>query len=209
MNAKENYEQQREWSDSYIPQVSRIIIGALGLDPQVWYIVVTTPEQDMTEAADLILTDGKEEFMIALRLRNASYMEQFCFEFTIRREYTQGYKTEYVKIMEGFADMMFYGFRDGNRVVRWLFLSIDEFRKHHHFDEVLDEWVPNDYIVFSRKDNKDGRNCFNGYDINSFPDLDKLIIAHSPGYFEDVNIRIIPGLKMGCYTMKNKADRID
>lgn len=203
-----NYEVQREWSDSYIPYVSRIIIDALKLDPSVWYIIVTTPEQDMKEAADLILTNGKEEFMIALRLRNASYMSRYPFEFTIRREYTAGHKTEYQKMMEGFADMMFYGFRDGNKIVRWVFLLVDEIR-NQHFHAENGEWYPLNHIKFERKDNTDGRNCFNGYDINSFENKDKLITAHSAGYFEDVTVREISGLDAHVYTLKPTEDRID
>jgi len=200
-----DYEKQREWSDSYIPYVSRLIINGLHLDPNIWRILVTSFDQDTQEAADLILTDGKEEFMIALRLRNASYMDRYPFDFTIRREYTDGYKTEYEKIMEGFADMMFYGFRDGNKIVRWVFLSMDVFRSHH---ECIDgEWKPKDGVVFERMGNKDGRNCFNGYDINTFQH--NLIILHSKGYFEDVDVTTIPGLKTGVYKLKNKEDRID
>jgi len=202
-----DYEKQREWSDSYIPYVSQLIINGLHLNPNVWYILVTSFDQDTQEAADLILTDGKEEFMIALRLRNASYMDRYPFDFTVRREYTEGYKTEYEKIMEGFADMMFYGFRDGNNVVRWALLLMDEFRDQHEF--VGGEWIPQDHIVFERRDNKDGRNCFNGYDINTFKNKDKLILACSDGYFDDVVVTKIPGLKTGVYKLKNKEDRID
>jgi hypothetical protein len=209
MNHKEKYEEQRNWSDSYIPFVSRTIINSLNLDPNIWHIKVTTPEQDMKEAADLILTDGDEEFMIALRLRNRSYMADYPFDFTIRREYTAGYKTEYEKIMEGFADMMFYGFREGNKIVRWVFMSMDEFRFQHMYDDAESEWYPKDYIVYQRKDNRDGRNCFNGYDILSFPNIKDLIITHSPGYFEDVVITNIPGLSSTVYRLKRQEERLD
>lgn len=202
-----DYEKQREWSDSYIPHVSKLIINALGLNPNIWSVVVTSFDQDTQEAADLILTDGKEEFMIALRLRNASYMDRFCFEFTIRREYAKGYKTEYIKIMEGFADMMFYGFRDGNKVVRWVLLLMDEFRNQHEF--INGEWRPCEHVIFETSTNKDGRNCFNGYDINTFKNKNKLIIAHSEGYFSDVIVTKFPGLRAGLYKLKNKEDRKD
>lgn len=209
INYKIAYDEQRSWSDSYIPYVSRTIINALNLDPNIWCIKVTTPEQDMKEAADLILTDGDEEFMIALRLRNASYMADYPFDFTIRREYTAGYKTEYEKIMDGFADMMFYGFRDGDKIVRWVFMNMDEFRLQHKYDAVQCAWVPKSYIEYERRNNRDGRNCFNGYDINSFPSHDNLIISHSPGYFKDVVVKNIPGLRLPMYSLKKKKDRID
>ena len=207
---KNKYEEQRQWSDSYIPTVSRIIINCLGLDPNVWHIKVTSFDQDTKEAADLILTDGDEEFMIALRLRNAMYMKQYPLDFTIRREYTEGYKTEFEKIMEGFADMMFYGFRDGNRVVRWVFLSMDAFRLEHHYSDIHGEWIGKPHVLYERRDNHDGRNCFHAYKITSFENPN-LIIAHSPGYFEDVKTNVYEGkgVTITTHTLKPKEQRLD
>jgi len=201
------YERQRIKSDSYIPYVSQKIIKSLGLDPSIWSIHVTTPEQDMKEAADLILTDGKVEYMIALRNRQQKYVEMgYYYDFTIRHEYKAGHKTEYEKILiDGYADMMFYGFQSGEKINRWLFMLVDEFRCQHKI--VNGVAVPQDHIKYSLKENTDGRNDFYAYDINSFKNHDKLIIAHSDGYFKDVTTKTYGGITT--HTLKLKSERID
>jgi len=212
MSAKNNYTYNRTWSDNLIPQVTTLIIDALDLDSNTWWIDITTPEVDMKEAADLILTNGTEKFMIALRLRNANYIPEYPFDFTIRREYTQGYKTEYEKVLaDKFADLMFYGFRVNNVVVRWVLIHMDTYRDEHWFDEESEKWLPNDYINYEIRENRDGRNNFIGYDINTFKNP-RLIIAHSPGYYEDIITQYLPkpdGTKVPMYKLKNKEDRKD
>jgi len=201
------YENQRKQSDSYIPYVSRVIINSLGLDPAIWSIRVTTPEQDMKQAADLILTDGNVEYMIALRTRQQKYVEFGYFnDFTIRHEYKAGHKTEYEKILVGgYADMMFYGFQSGEKINRWLFMLVDEFRCQH--DVINGIATPQDHIKYSLRENTDGKNDFYAYDINSFKNHDKLIIAHSDGYFKDVLTKTYGGVTT--HSMKLKKDRID
>lgn len=212
MDTNNNYEVQRTWSDKLIPQVTPLILNAFHLDAADWWIDITTPEVDMKEAADLILTNGTEKCMIALRLRNEKYMIEFPFDFTIRREYTQGYKTEYEKVLaDGHADLMFYGFRVNNIVVRWILLHMDSYRDEHFFEEEKQVWLPNDYITYDIRENHDGRNNFIGYDINTFTNP-KLIISHSPGYYNDVITTHLPksdGTKIPMYTLKKKGDRID
>jgi len=212
MHNKDNYENQRAWSDNLIPQVTKLILNALDLDHNVWRIDITTPEEDMNEAADLVLTNGKSRYMIALRLRNEYYMTRFPFDFTIRREYTQGYKTEYEKVLaDKFADMMFYGFRVDNVVVRWVLLHMNSYRSEHRFDEETQTWLPKDYIKYEIRENHDGRNNFIGYDINSFENKN-LILAHSPGYYEDITILHLPkpdGSSRPIYTLKKIRDRKD
>lgn len=207
-----NYNHNRKWSDNLIPQVTPLILNALKLNSNIWQIDVTTPKQDMNEAADLILTNGNEKYMIALRLRNERYMINFPFDFTIRREYTQGYKTEYEKILtDKFADLMFYGFRIKNVVVRWVLLHMDSYREEHIFDEETNAWLPKEYIKYDIRENHDGRNNFIGYNINSFNNSN-MIIAHSPGYYEDIITTYLPksdGTKIPMYTLKKEEDRID
>jgi hypothetical protein len=208
-NNKNSYEKQRKWSDDLIPQVIPLILNALRLSPDIWRIVETTPEQDMTEAADLILTNGETEYMIALRLREEKYMIEYPFDFTIRREYTQGYKTEYEKVLaDRFADLMFYGFKVDGKIVRWVLLHMDAYRDEHWFDEERQLWLPQDHISFDIRENHDGRNNFIGYDINSFKNP-KLVIAHNAGYYDDVITQYLPksdGTKIPMYTLKRKRN---
>lgn len=212
MDTTNNYEVQRKWSDNLIPQVVPLILNALNCEPDTWRIEITTPEVDMKEAADLILTNGDESFYIALRLRNEHYMINFPFDFTIRREYTQGYKTEYEKVLaDGFADLMFYGFRVNNIVVRWVLLHMDSYRDEHFFHEETQTWLPKHYISHEIRENHDGRNNFIGYDICSFSETN-LVIDHSPGYYDDVITKWLPksnGTKIPMYTLKPEEERKD
>jgi len=186
------YKDQREWSDALIPTAVPSILQVLNLDPDVWDIYETTPEQDMNEAADLVLTNGIEVYKIAYRIRNGSYINKYPYDFTVRRQYTKGYKTEYEKILaDGFADFMFYGFRLNNKIVRWVFILLDAYRAEHYQDE-NGIWLPNKYLKYELLKNTDGINDFYGYDITSFKNK-KIIIGHSLGYTEDVVTKILPG----------------
>jgi len=167
-----NYNSQRAWSDSYIPQVNKILYEVLPIDDS-FDIKVTSDEIDMKEAADLAIVGHGQEIRIALRLRKQKYMKTYPYDFTIRYEYTDGYKTEFEKIAEGHADLMFYGFVDGKSIIRYLFLDLDQVR------EEINEL----YIVYEENPNNDGINKFRGYDIRSFKN-ENLIIATSDGFFD-------------------------
>lgn len=96
-----DYAAQRAWSDRYIPEIKRII-GPL--------LLVEAPEQkDQREATDLILFTARN-LDIACRVRRAKYYNEYPYDFTIRKAATNGGKTEWDKIREGFGDWLFYAF---------------------------------------------------------------------------------------------------
>lgn len=167
MYDKNNYASQRRWSDRYLPAV----IETLGCAN----VNVSPFEVDVEQATDLII-EGDSEFgknvHVAVRLRKSKFATRYPYEFTVRYQYTDGYKTEHEKIMEGYADIMFYGFVDQNCIFRWIILDLDVYR----------EEAENDYITKEHKHNRDGRNSFLAYDIRSFKG--DIIIAHSAGYFD-------------------------
>jgi len=174
-----DYKSQRKWSDSYIPAVTKILFETLPLNDQ-YTIVVSSDEIDMKEAADLciIAPDGRDMGRIALRLRLATqYMSKYPYDFTIRYQYTAGYKTEFAKIEEGSADLMFYGFVENGKIVRWLLLNLDELRAE----------INEPYIIYEQNNNKDGRNQFRGYDIRSFKN-ENLIVGTSAGFFDLIEL---------------------
>jgi hypothetical protein len=170
MYSPENYNHNRHWSDRFLPQVMKVL--SFGKAD----VRITPFWQDVKEAADLkILADSQDEEDIyaAVRLRKSSYASRYPFEFTVRYKYTAGYKTEYEKIMEGYADIMFYGFVIGKNVARWIMLDMDVFRAE----------AEEDYISKEHKYNADGRNSFLAFDVRSFKN--NIILSHSVGYFDE------------------------
>lgn len=186
-----DYNNQRPWSDRFLTQDKKILVNVLKCDESL--IEITTPETDMQEAADLIIKSnvkGERDVYVAVRTRTSAYAERYSDEFTIRAHYTAGYKTEYEKIMEGYADIMLYGFVINNIITRWILLDLHTFR----------EEAEENYIVKEHKHNRDGRNSFYAYNINSFkctksfyPDI---LISWSDGYFSE---NIINKLKENFY----------
>ena len=202
-----NYKDNRKWSDDVMPQVIEIFHN-LTTAADGFEIKETSNEVDMTQAADLIISHPvlDDPTYVGSRVREEYALSNWPFEFTIRHAYTAGHKTEYTKVGDGHCDLNFYGFVVDGKIVRWLIIVFDEFRKQHEFvDGVL---VPMPHLKYSLQKNVDGRNDFFAYDINSFENLNELVIAHSPGYFSDVEEKNLPGVP-SFYQAKRKELRID
>jgi len=168
MYTPENYNHNRHWSDKFLPQVIQVLSCGKA------NVSITPFSIDVKEAADLIIEadlEYQKDLYAAVRLRKSSYTSRYPFEFTVRYQYTAGYKTEYEKIMEGFADIMFYGFVIGNSIARWIILDMDVFRAE----------AEKDYIARVHKYNADGRNSFYAFDVRTFKG--NIILGHSEGYF--------------------------
>ena len=117
------YEKDRRWSDQYIPAI-KAIVGP--------YLLTTAPfEWDTKQATDLIVIHARDK-TIAARMRRARFAKQYPYEFTIRYQRDTGVSTEYEKIINGWADWMFYGFAaDGDAdglIQRWWLLDLNVFR---------------------------------------------------------------------------------
>ena len=172
----------------------------------------TTKEVDMTEAADLILSNStmlmpNTDCRIGSRVRDEKPLSNWPYDFTIRHAYTAGHKTEFGKVVgDGHCDMNFYGFVVDGIIVRWVIISFDEFRNQHEM--VNGVLVPMSHLKYSLEKNTDGKNDFFAYDINSFKNLDNLVLECSEGYFNDIKINNLPGVPM-FYSHKRKKDRID
>jgi len=170
MNNPDNYNNQRHWSDKFLPQV----IQVLSCDKA--NVNITPFIVDVKEAADLVIASDAEydkDLYAAVRLRKSEFASRYPYEFTVRYQYTAGYKTEYEKIIEGYADIMFYGFVIGNSIARWIILDMDCFRKE----------AEEEYIARAHKRNTDGRNSFLAFDVRSFKS--NIILGHSQGYFDE------------------------
>ena len=159
------YSENRAWSDRYIPQIKRLIGCHL--------MIEAPPELDCVEATDLIIFTARDK-RIAARVRRPGYMQQYRHEFTIRSRLDTGQKTEYAKIIDGFADWMFYGHAaDGDRPIILVWMLIDL----HHFRAALIRRNNGDFkLAMGDRTNKDGT-YFKWFDVRSFPADPPLLVA--------------------------------
>ena len=157
------YNTDRRWSDLLIPAIKQIV-GPLLLETSSF-------EADTKQAADLVVFRGRDQ-TIAARSRRYGYADQYPYEFTIRSARDSGAKTELEKIVEGFADWMFYGHASATGVSfdRWMVINLNHFRSALITNR-------ND-IVCHQKSNQDGTH-FLSFDIRSFPENPPLLIASS------------------------------
>jgi len=157
------YDIDRQWSDRFI-QPMKQIIGPLLLEPSSFEI-------DTKQATDLVVMRARDH-MIAARVRRAGYADRYPYEFTIRSARDSGAKTEISKIIDGFADWMFYGHAAANGVGfdRWFVINL------HSFRAALIRDIHS--IVYHEKSNYDGTH-FVSFDVRSFPAHTPILIAAS------------------------------
>lgn len=115
---------------------------------------------DMEEATDLLVFEVKP-FSVACRVRSGGYFANFHHQFTVRYERASGMRTEHEKILDGWADYMFYGFED---------VSAKRICAAHIFDlNVFREVVGAKLVSGTVNNNYDGRSSFVAYNIADFP----------------------------------------
>lgn len=157
------YDTDRKWSDQYIPLIKRIV-GPLLLEESSVTI-------DQEEATDLIvMTTGKQQ--IACRIRRPNYYPRYAGQFTIRHARKSGAKTELRKIVDGFCDLMFYGFAAASEqpsFLEWYLINLQHWRSHLIYNREL--------IKRGIKGNTDGETSFMWFDISSFPEEPPLLEA--------------------------------
>lgn len=113
---------RRRWSDSFIPEMKRIV-GPCLLEPSSF-------EVDTEQAADLVVMRARD-MMIACRVRSDEYLARYPWDITIRSKLDSGVKTEFNKIVEGWGDWLFYGHEDPEKhghFRRWFLIDLHEFR---------------------------------------------------------------------------------
>lgn len=151
-----------KWADRFLPEI-RTIVGP--------HLLRMAPlPVDRNEAADLVTLEARS-LMIACRVRRVSNAEYFN-QFTLRSRRYSGAKTELEKIVEGYGDLLFYGFadREGFALKSWMLIDLRAFRsalitsaQKLRTGEIL---------------NADGT-AFRWYDVRYFPQKPPLIIARS------------------------------
>ena len=166
------------WQLSYLPAVIQTIAPFVLPDEDqaiAHELIVQTSEQvDMKEAADLIVTARPYAVpptpggTVAVRLRRKEpggpdYADLYPFDFTIRRSNSSNTPTEAHKIMKGYGDWMFYGHARGGDIIRWMFLSLDEFRRSFE--------TPDPYKgQFKTNSDGGGETTFVAFDVRKMPD---------------------------------------
>jgi len=156
------YKTDRQWSDGYIPAMKQIIGPRLLEESSI--------EVDQKNATDLIVLNAKN-VMIACRLRRYEYMK-YKDQFTIRSKRDSGADTELKKIVDGWGDLMFYGFADETEkpaIAAWALIDLKAFRAHLIRNK--------GGIVMGEKSNGDGT-YFAWFKISSFIGDPPLLIDH-------------------------------
>lgn len=118
-----NWENDKRWSDRFLPEIK----GILGL-----HLIGEPPlEEDAQHNTDLIVL-RMEAVRIGCRVRrfNAYNHPDYRDEFTIREGRPSGAKTEMTKIIEGWGDYFFYGFADDAEanLEKWTLADLRVFR---------------------------------------------------------------------------------
>lgn len=156
------YRVNREFSDRFIPELRRIIGPYL--------LVPSSLEQDMREAADLVIFKARD-LTISCRVRRPGYVH-FGRQFTIRSRLDNGTRTEMQKVLEGWGDWMFYGHAQTEHgLIRpWWLIDLSHFRYHLSQSRK--------HVRCGETPNGDGTH-FGWFDIDSFPADPPLLIAES------------------------------
>lgn len=217
------YLKNRKWSDDTIPEGIEIIADEFGLDlsEKNCKIEVTSFYEDTKLAADLKITIGNWVYMVSYRSRKMKYLFNYPLDVTLRYVNKKGYETEYAKIMKKkCGHFNLYTFTNNGKIIRWILINLAGLRKGHYLDKDKNIYLPKKYVKFEIRSNVDIDDTdFIAYNMLSFkrndeflaPE-DKVIIAHSPGYFDDIKITKLPtanGKFIEMYKLKKKADRID
>lgn len=156
-----DYRLNRQWSDSYIPAIKRIV-GPILLEPSSFEI-------DTQQATDLVILKARD-MAIAARVRRPGYAERYPYEFTLRAKVGNGATTELSKVTDGWGDWFFYGHAsdDPGEIAKWFLIDLAVWRasfiRHPHL------------ISKGMKSNGDGTH-FAWFDIRSFPPA--ILIASS------------------------------
>lgn len=159
------YQQNRQWSDRYIPELRRLIGPHL--------LMPSSLEQDTKEAADLVVLRGRD-MTIACRVRRPGYVAKFFGEFTLRSHVASGVTTEFEKVVDGWGDWMFYGHATPTfpSIDPWWLIDLSAFRSHMIRNK------SQRVLKYGEGANNDGTK-FYWFQINSFPSTPPLLVGRS------------------------------
>jgi hypothetical protein len=165
------YQDDRTWSDHFIPEIKRIV-GPYLLEP-------APIEEDCKRATDLIILAARDK-RIACRMRRPGYAERYPYDFTIRSERDSGAETELSKLVNGYGDWMFYGHATPEwKVGRWMLIDLHSWRAHLIRNDDRKAVQP------QTRDNGDGTR-FLSFDVRKFVGVPPILIGASHDVREEV-----------------------
>lgn len=156
------WKKDKERADIFMPTIKGILGKLFIGDAPVF--------EDQQQATDLMIFHISP-LTVACRMRDLSYFAKYPNEITIRYSRPGGTKTEYDKIVDGWADYFFYGFGDfaTGKIRAYSVLSLDALRasliRHHD-------------TLYQLKDNRDGSSRFMAIDLRRLPEN---CVVHSYG----------------------------
>jgi hypothetical protein len=162
-----NYEEDRNWSDQYIPACK------LAIAPKLTSI--TSLENDTKHVGDLMVIEAAK--LIACRVRRPGYAERYPWQFTLRAWRKSGAKTELEKILEeGFGEWFLYGHAAPTPepdLCRYFLMDLNAFRAHKESRY----WACTGYRF-----NQDLTTAFQSWDVRLFAPNPPLLLWASHVY---------------------------
>jgi len=152
----DTYEKRRELGDRHLRKI-RAIVGP--------YLLSKSPfQKDTQEATDLVMLRGRVKD-VAVRVRRHKYLQRYPHDFTLRARTYAGRTSEVEKIMQGYADVMFYGWMNADQsdIKAWMILDLNSLRRAF----MGCDWQ-NEYDT-GTKPNGDGSKL-RYFDVRSLPD---------------------------------------
>lgn len=150
------WQRDMRWSDKFIPHLVQIVAP--------FVIGVARPDEDQERNTDLLVLDAGHK-RIACRVRRNDAL-RYEGEFTIRAGRPSGTKTELAKVIEGFGDILVYGFAHPSepRLVSWLVGDLSVFRSWFTAQCLALHALPG-----SLQENVDGSSSFRAFRIADLP----------------------------------------
>lgn len=148
------WKRDKERADIFMPTI-KAVLGRL-------FIGDAPVVEDQQQATDLMVFHISP-LTVACRMRSLSYFEKYPNEITIRYSRPGGTKTEYDKIVDGWANYFFYGFGDFStgRIRAYSVLSLDALRA---------ALIRNQNKLYQIKQNHDGSSQFIAIDLTQLPE---------------------------------------
>ena len=163
------YEDNRAWSDQFIPKIKKIVGPLL--------LIESDFDTDVTRATDLIVLRARA-LDIACRIRRPGYADRYPYEFTLRARLPNGCRTEFGKIIDGWGDIAFYGHTtESGEISRYFVICLNAFRAALIRDQKTRT------LRFAEKTNGEKDSSFFSFDIRSFPEDILLESSHVIDFF--------------------------
>lgn len=114
-NITRQYSDDRRWSDRFLPEIKGILGRRL--------IENSSEFEDCNNATDLVFP-GKVK--IAVRVRKYDVYQKYQKDITVRYSTRNGHLSEWYKIMQGKADLMFYAFcnEDETKIIAFSIIDL-------------------------------------------------------------------------------------